>query len=158
MLEIYTDGSTSKNGQEGSNGSFGVVVIKDGNIINAYSSERIPNTTNNRQEMLAILWAYENYGVEPTFGIDIPIVYSDSAYAVNTFTTWMHSWKNNGWRRSNGDQVENLDLVKKYDMIRISGKEIELRQVKGHADCLGNNLADQLATKKITVEEILKKE
>lgn len=157
IIEIYTDGSASKNGMVGSNGSFGVIVMRDGLVIDAYGSPRENDTTNNRQEMSAILWAYEHYGIEPSFGVSIPIVYSDSSYAINSFTKWMDSWKRNGWFKSDGKQPENLDLIKKFDKLKMSGKEIDLIYVKGHAESFGNNLADRLATQQITVEEILNK-
>ena len=54
MLKIYTDGSCSKNGYEGSNGSFGVLVTENDICIHASSSPRVDNTTNNREEIKAI--------------------------------------------------------------------------------------------------------
>ena len=45
------------------------------------------NTTNNKEELKAILYALIQYGDEPNV-----VVYSDSNYCVNTFTKWMYSW------------------------------------------------------------------
>lgn len=103
-------------------------------------------------EMTAILWALETYGK-----LDIlPIVWSDSAYCVNTFNTWMWSWKNNGWRRSKNQPVENLDLVQKYDSLISQNYRIDLRKIAGHSGLKYNELADALATGKVTPEEVIK--
>ena len=129
-------------------GGWGAVVTRDDKVINAFAA-RENQTTNNRMEMSAILWALAAYG-------DMnPVVYSDSAYAVNTFNTWMWNWKKNGWVRSKGKSVENLDLVQKYDNLVSKGYKIELRKVAGHAGVKWNEIADALATGQMQVEEVL---
>lgn len=146
---IYTDGSTFKNGSPEAEGGFGVAVYKgeinqpeDWELVEIYA-ERVTNTTNNRMEMSAILWALEHYGATPA-DFFIPIVYTDSKYSLNSFTTWRERWKRNNWRRANGKEIENKDLVIKYDNL-IKKKLIELRYVKGHSGNKGNELVDKLA-------------
>lgn len=151
MLEIYTDGATRGNGKKDAEGGFGVVVYQDGKIINAYSKMCV-GTTNNREELKAIIWAIQNYGHLT------PIVYSDSSYSVNTFNQWMNSWKAKGWVKSDKKIPENLDLIKLYDIIKSNGKKIDLRYIKGHSGFEGNELADKLATGKIKPEDIITKE
>ena len=114
MLYIYTDGSTLKNGAKDAKGGFGVIVVdtETNKIINAYS-KFCTGTTNNREEMKAILWALEHYG---SYSKPTPIVFSDSSYSVNTFNQWMNSWKRNGWIKSDKKVPENLDLIKLYDI------------------------------------------
>ncbi len=75
-----------------------------------------------------------------------PQVYSDSAYAINTFTSWMFSWQKKGWLKSDNKTPENLDLIKSYFTLYEKGYRIELKKVKGHAGNKGNELADKLAT------------
>lgn len=146
MFEIWVDGSCRMNPGPG---GWGAVVTKDDKVINAFAA-REDQTTNNRMEMSAILWALAAYG-------DVnPVVYSDSAYAVNTFNTWMWNWKKNGWIRPKGKPVENLDLVQKYDNLVSKGYKIELRKVPGHAGVQWNEVADALATGRMTIEEALK--
>lgn len=82
------------------------------------------------------------------YGKQNPIVYSDSAYCVNTFNTWMFSWVNSGWYKANKQQPENLDLIQAYYELWLKGHRIDLRKVKGHAGNKWNELADQLATGK----------
>ena len=110
-------------------------------------------------ELKAILYAFLNYGVNINtneFTNNIPIVYSDSNYCVQTFNSWMFSWANNGWVKSDKKTPENLDLIKAYYDWYQKGYRIDLRKVKGHAGNKWNEIADQLATGKISPEEVYK--
>lgn len=151
---IYTDGACSGNGKQNSKGGFGIVVYDNNkNLIDAYSHYE-ENTTNNIQELKAILRTMLLYGSKTS---DIPLVYSDSAYCVNTFNEWIFSWQRNNWRKSNKKPPENLELIKAYWEHYQKGYRIELRKIKGHNGYEGNELADQLATGKIIPEDLLKK-
>lgn len=69
---IYTDGSCRGNGTENSSGGFGVVITKDNELVATYRKDCETDTTNNREELKAILYAFLNYGVkEKTIGIII---------------------------------------------------------------------------------------
>ena len=159
---IYTDGSCLGNGKATNKGGFGVVVLdKDENLCYNYN-KFCENTTNNREELKAILYSFLNYGVNtnnPLYGFStcsIPIVYSDSNYCVQTFNEWMFNWARNGWVKSDKKIPENLDLIQAYYEWYQKGYRIDLRKVKGHAGQKWNELADQLATGKITPEEAMK--
>ena len=143
MLEIYTDGACSQNGSENSYGAFAVVVYKDGKLVETYvKGER--NTTNNICEMKAILYAIIKYGK------GIPVIYSDSAYAINSFQEWSRNWKTNGWRKADGSEVKNVELVKAYDYLVVElGYRFRLEKVKGHSNCEGNIIADKLAVAEV---------
>ena len=147
---IYTAGSCLGNGKSENSGGFGVVVLDNNeNLLYTYN-KRNENTTNNREEIRAILYSFLNYGVIPFFGYEeIPIVYSDSNYCVQTFNTWMFNWANNNWIKSDKKQPENLDLIKAYYDWYKKGYRIDLRKVKGHSDNKWNQMADGLATGKI---------
>lgn len=159
---IYTDGSCRGNGKDKNVGGHGIVVLDDDeNIINAYAFQE-ENTTNNRQELQAILFAMMNYGVcihnNPLLGFEqasIPIVYSDSAYCVNTFNDWMFKWAVLNWVKSDGKTPENLDLIQAYYERYMAGYRIDLRKVRGHSNNKWNNLADELATGKTSPEDII---
>ena len=61
-MVIYTDGSCTGNGKAVNSGGFGVVVLDNHeNLVYTYS-KRSENTTNNREELKAILYAMLNYG------------------------------------------------------------------------------------------------
>ena len=138
MIEIYTDGSTHPTNP--GPGGFGIVITKDNKIINTYGKQ-FTHTTNNRMEMSAILWCLANYGKYP----EEVIVYSDSSYAINTFTNWMSSWQRNNWRKSDNQPPENLDIIQTYLNLLNMGYKITLKKVKGHSGVEFNELADKLA-------------
>ena len=144
---IFTDGSCRKNPGPG---GFGVVVLDDNeNVIELHSEHIDLDTTNNREELKAILWAFLKYGVPAAAGKTPPVVYSDSAYSVNTLTSWMFSWEKNGWIKGDRNKPENLDLIKPFFRYWKRGYRIDLRKVQGHAGNKWNELADKLATGKI---------
>ena len=112
-------------------------------------------------ELKAILYVMIQYGINiNNFSynqtIEKPIVYSDSSYCVNIFNNWMFNWAENNWIKSSDKKPpENLDIIKAYYNLYQQGFRIDLRKIKGHADDEYNNLADKLATNKITEEEVL---
>ena len=151
---IYTDGSAHPNPGPG---GFGVVVLDNNeNLLYTYSKQFEGKVTNNEMELKAILFAYLNHGVkeENDWNNNIPIVYSDSNYCVQTFNDWMFRWARNNWIKSDKKIPENLDLIQAYYEWYQKGYRIDLRKVKGHAGQSGNELADKLATGEIkTFEE-----
>ena len=139
---IYTDGSAHPNPGPG---GFGVVVCDDNNNIITTYSKQTNHTTNNREEIKAILWALLNYGKAN----EEVIVYSDSNYCVQMFNDWMFKWARNAWVKSDKKVPENLDLIHAYYDALNAGYKINLKKVKGHAGNKYNELADGLATGKV---------
>ena len=161
MYKMYVDGSCKGNGKATNSGGFGVVIVEEIDNVEklVYTYSKISeNTTNNREELKAILYTMLNYGNTNMFegwGAP-PVVYSDSSYCVNTFNEWMFNWANNGWVKSDKKVPENLDLIKAYYDHHNRGYRIDLRKIKGHAGHRGNELADKLATGEISAEEAMK--
>ena len=149
---IYTDGSCRKNGDlANSSGGYAVVVLDDNqNLITTYAHQE-HGTTNNRQELKAILYTMLVYGSKDPG--DIPLVYSDSAYCVQTFNDWMWKWARNNWLKSNDRPPENLDLIKAYYDHYMKGYRIDLQKVAGHSGNKWNELADALACGRTTTHE-----
>lgn len=137
-MVFYTDGSAHPNPGPG---GFGVVIVDPkGEVIETYA-KHCDNTTNNAEEMKAILYA----ACRARLAGESAIIYSDSAYAINTFTNWMYSWERNNWTKSDGKVPENLDLVKAFfDLSKTM--DINFIKVKGHKGNKYNELADKLAT------------
>ena len=156
MITIYTDGSTREKNKRGASnkGGFGYVVFDEYNyIIDAYS-EQVEDTTNNEMELTALVKAIEEFGTEDSW--DCPLIYSDSMYAINCLTVWGPNWKLNDWKRANGENIENLPIIKKGIELLESGKNnVSIEYCKGHSGIKGNELADKLATGAITAEELL---
>lgn len=163
MIEIYTDGACSRNPGKG---GYGVVVSKNKVIIYAYGEFCEDITTNNREELKAMLaglrLATDKYKNE------MCTIYSDSAYCVNIFNEWIKGWARNNWMNSKKKLIENDDLVKElYPFTEIDFPNFKVCKVPGHAGILENEIADAIAsqnTKKLAklVEEndkdILRKE
>lgn len=154
MLEYYTDGSCLGNGKTENTGGYAIVAVDADTDTIAYVKQfREINTTNNRMELSAILWVMKHYG---NASVAPPIVYSDSAYCVNTFNEWMFNWAKNGWKKSNNKIPENIDIIHHFYRLYEEGYRIDLRKIKGHSNNKYNELADKLATFSITEEEVVK--
>lgn len=138
---IYTDGACSANGSATAVGGFGIVVLDDDENLITTHHEQVQNTTNNRMELSAILWAMIKYGNEQP----APVVYSDSAYCVNSLTVWMWGWERKGWLKSDNTEPENLDLIQAFHTLWLRGYRIDLRKCRGHAGNKWNEMADRLA-------------
>ena len=138
-VEIYTDGACS--GNPGPGGWGAVLIYK---TIKKEISGFMPDTTNNRMELFAVLQALRQLK-EPCI-IDL---YSDSAYFINAINNgWLTSWQNNNWKTADKKEVKNMDLWKAL-MQEMKKHQITYNKVKGHADNQYNNLCDKLATDEI---------
>lgn len=147
---FYTDGACSGNPGPG---GFGVIELSTclretySSYIESYSlnyeySEFFENTTNNRMELIAILHVLKIAAEHPDEGY---IIYSDSAYAVNSINDWIRGWAANGWVNSRKVTVENVDLMQEiYKYIDLDNYLI--KKIRGHDGELGNELADAAAT------------
>lgn len=137
---FYVDGACS--GNPGS-GGYGVVWYENNNILHVYS-EFSENTTNNREELKALLYVIELAERNPETKFT---VYSDSAYAINSITNWIYNWAKNDWKNSKKQTVENVDLMQEiYSHIEFPLPNLTIEKVSGHSGLIGNELADALAT------------
>jgi len=151
MITIYTDGSCRGNGKENSEGGWGYVVYDASNRIIEAASARENSTTNNRMELKALINALEWFNVTFIKGTEEAEIYSDSAYVVNTFNDWIHNWASNNWINSSKKTPENLDLIKKlYNYAKETKPNYKVIKCKGHCGVQGNEIADKLATGKIS--------
>lgn len=141
MIYIYTDGSSKGNPGPG---GFGVVALKDNTIKYSYH-EQDENTTNNREELKAILHAF--YLSQTKFKETDCIICTDSSYCYNICNDWIFSWAKNNWKNSKKKTVENLDLIQQlYNYLNIDFFNCQVIKVNGHQGDIGNELADALAT------------
>lgn len=145
-FNIYTDGSSRGNPGQG---GFGVVVMNEDNSkIEEKFSSQFENVTNNYMELLAIKTALEFVSAHKDDNFKI---YSDSAYCVNICNNWIYSWKNNGWKRSKNQEIENLEIIKEiYNLLNKDFPNFMIIKVNGHNGNIGNELADSLATNNLT--------
>lgn len=144
MIKIYCDGSAKNNGKENNTGGYGLVVFNNDTLIYHYG-EQCMNTTNNREELKALIHALNL--TQTKFKNEICVIYSDSAYTVNICNEWIRNWARNNWMNSKKVTVENVDLIKQiYDYIILDFPNFQITKVSGHNGILGNELADAMAT------------
>lgn len=139
----YTDGACS-----GNPGSGGCAAIEfDNNIITNIYYEFSSDTTNNREELKAILYVVKLAAEDPS---NEYIIYTDSMYCVNTINDWMFTWVNNDWKNSKNEIIKNLDLIEQlWKLFKTPFFNVELKKVPGHSNIIGNELVDLLAKNKL---------
>jgi ribonuclease HI len=100
-----------------------------------------PHTTNNRMELTAAIAALE--ALKRPCTVDL---FTDSQYLRSGITTWITTWKRNGWRTAERKPVKNVDLWQQLDLL-LSQHEVHWHWVKGHSGHDLNERADRLARK-----------
>ena len=137
-IEAATDGACS--GNPGPGGWGGLIIFEDNSELEIGGSEQ--NTTNNRMELTAAIKTLEKLKtlkLKENFKLR-----TDSKYVIEGYTKWIINWKRNGWKTSSGKSVQNSDLWKKIDDLRIKGLEMEF--VKGHSGDKQNERVDLIAS------------
>ncbi|KAJ7136114.1 ribonuclease H-like domain-containing protein [Mycena epipterygia] len=121
-LEAWVDGACRRNGFPDAVAGAGVFFPRFKATVAVYTAlPRSPQPTNQRAELSAMILALEvairkqrriceSKTYPPFFFL---IVHNDSQYAVKCLNTWIDSWLANGWFTSNGQRVQNRDLIEK---------------------------------------------
>ncbi len=133
-VTAYTDGACSGNPGPGGWG----VVLRCGDHEKELNGGE-PRTTNNRMELRAAIEALRALTRRSTVKL-----HTDSTYVRNGITSWIHNWKQRGWKTSDRKQVKNADLWRELDEAR-EQHDVEWIWVKGHAGDADNERADALA-------------
>jgi ribonuclease HI len=150
---IFTDGGCS--GNPGPGGWAYVIVAPgtstDRSVGSSVIAERWgaeESTTNNRMELSAAVAALNASLNDPRLAVKSITVYTDSQYVQKGISTWIISWKKNGWQTSSKEPVKNKDLWQELDKLttRLS---IQWRWVKGHAGNEFNERCDALTQEAI---------
>ena len=126
---LITDGAYSSSRDQG---GLGFVFIRDGTKVFEYS-KTVKNTTNNKMELIAMLCAFKSI---KTSMEEVEFI-SDSQYVLGCLTM--------GWKKKKNVELWNI-LDKEYERVKSLVKNIKFTHVRGHQDCFGNNLADELAS------------
>lgn len=96
--------------------------------------------TNNMGELMAVLDLLEQTADDPQ---ELSVL-CDSQYVINALTKWMPGWKRKGWRKADGQPVQNVELMKDLDRA-LHGRSVSFEWVKGHAGHALNEAADARA-------------
>lgn len=143
-VQIYTDGACSGNPGPG---GLGVVLLFG--PARREISKGYKLTTNNRMEILAVIEGLK--ALKEPCAVEL---YSDSKYVVDAIEKgWAIKWRQNNWMRNKKDKALNPDLWQELlGLLEIH--KVKFIWVKGHADNIENNRADQLATAGAAGEEL----
>jgi ribonuclease HI len=156
-FHIFTDGACSDNGRKGAKGGFGVhFYSKKGSGLDI--SQRLMKTeqqTNNRGELRAIQAALDmidKYDAQWSQEYNDYCIWSDSEYSINCLTKWSTGWRRNGWKKSDGAPIQNIDLIKPVYEKLVKMPKVRLHHVRAHQRGRehefpydGNTEADRLA-------------
>lgn len=151
-IELYTDGAATMRKVNGEYireaGGWAWAEIKNGKVVE-FANGGLKQTTNNEQELMAILYALQHVKKNISIGAEVKI-YSDSAYCINIFTQWAKSWEKNGWvRGKKREPIENLNLIKEiYYLIQDLQEKfftVTFIKVKGHSTDKFNQFVDKMA-------------
>lgn len=137
MLEVACDGSAL-----GNPGPAGWAWVIDDERWAAGGWEE---STNNRAELQAVI---EILKATAHTHEDL-LILADSKYVINSVTKWMPVWRLKGWKKANGQDVLNRDLMEELweqvDALEKSGRTLKFQWVKGHSNHELNEAADQRA-------------
>lgn len=147
-LICFTDGSCINNGKANACASYANVWPFVPEYDCAFPLQGDVHT-NNRAEFTALIQAFTTAMKMDPDGSKTLIVYTDSMLLINTVNNWMGNWKKKGWKKSNGEQVLNLDLIKSLDAMK-SRRSLILNHVKAHTGkkdwvSVNNNKVDIMA-------------
>lgn len=143
LINVWTDGSCISNGTDSAICGIGVYYESEehNNV-----STRLPDgkQTNNRAELCAIL-----YALCTNKGDNSIRIITDSDYAIKCITRYKNKWELNGWKTSQGKDVEWSNIIKYIctliDQRKKRGGMTEFQHIRGHSGNVGNENADKLA-------------
>ena len=127
-IQVYTDGGCS--GNPGPGGWAFVICREDGEDISRSGAE--PYTTNNRMELTGVIRVLEELKKTGFYAGQRICIHIDSQYVKNGITTWIKTWKKNGWKTASKTPVKNKELW--CELEELTGEfNIDWGWVKGHA-------------------------
>jgi ribonuclease HI len=133
---IYTDGACKGNPGPG---GWGALLRWGEHEKELFGGERL--TTNNRMELTAVIEALSALKSRCEVAL-----YTDSEYVRNGITTWIHGWKQRGWRTADKKPVKNMELWQRLEALAAQ-HDVSWHWVRGHDGNPDNEHADQLANR-----------
>ena len=131
---IHTDGACSGNPGPG---GWGVILQSGPHRKELSGGEHL--TTNNRMELTAAIKALE--ALKSPSEVEL---YTDSNYLRGGITSWIRSWKRNGWRTADKKPVKNAELWESL-LEAAARHQVRWHWVKGHSGHPENDRVDALA-------------
>jgi ribonuclease HI len=152
-INIYTDGSCLNNGKSFARGGIGIYFpnSEHPNLSITYPTKGllIPPTSQ-RCELLAVNYSLIIHWL--CFRNKECIIHTDSEYTIKALTNYCNVWIKNGWKKTNGEDVKNQDLLKPMHVLFAKNGNVKFHFVKAHSGLLdkhslNNNIADAFARK-----------
>jgi ribonuclease HI len=151
-ITIFTDGSCK--GPAGNKRAGYGVYFPNHKKYNISSKLKKGNITNQVVELTACVKGIERVLCKIVFYKII--IYTDSMYLINSVTCWAEKWKENKWRKSDGEPVLNKKIIKKlyyyyknlnieFHHVKAHKKEPENKHTEEYKLWYGNHMADKLA-------------
>lgn len=165
-LEVWTDGSSYRNGYPDCQAGYGV-FFNQGNPLNIskpmvgiLGEKETPS--NQKAELKAIEAALGIVDKHFRIGVKEVVVYSDSQYSINCVTKWIKQWQRNGWQTTSGKDVKNKTIIKgiwdAMQTLEQRGISVKFKHLNSHTKppkdktskdyrlWFGNHMADKLAS------------
>ena len=139
MIEIFTDGACCPN--PGPGAWAAIVRRPDKPLLELVGFH--PDTTNNRMEMMGAIAALEELAEGQRLRA---VVTTDSQYLVRGITSWVHTWRRNGWRTRGKKPVINQDLWVRLHQLTLL-HQVRFEWVRGHNGHPENERCDRLASR-----------
>ena len=112
----------------------------------------LPYSTNNIGELDGAIKAFE---VALEKGVKHLVLIPDSEYVINGIKSHLASWKASNWIKSDGQPVKNQQHWKVLDGLLLEayqkGMTYDVQWVNSHTDNLGNDAADEQATRGVVL-------
>jgi ribonuclease HI len=157
---LYTDGCCLNNQGKNKKGGYGVYYPENPEL---NLSVKLDSPTNNKAELSAIYYGLLNLITKKQITKPI-IIISDSKYAIDCLTKWANNWEKNHWKKSDGKEILNLDLIKScYYLIKNCRQIITFKHINSHQEepedkiseahynWYGNMMADKLANDSVKI-------
>lgn len=153
-ISIYSDGGCRiKNNVKGNKVSsddksaYAFKIEENGETLKIHG-EAMYGQTNNKMELTAFIEALKWLDNNNMVDYDIT-AYLDSNYVLSGVKSYMKGWKENGWKRSGGQLLANLEEWKEVDRLLSKFSNITYEWVKSHSDVKGNNEVDKFLNMKM---------
>ncbi len=137
--QLFTDGACSGNPGPG---GFGYLWLTPDHL--AFEGGGfVSHTTNNAMELMAIL---EGIRARPSEMKSV-VLYSDSKYALDGLTKYIHNWVSNGFMSAAGEPIKNQSLWQDLyqEVVQQRDYKISYHWIKGHAGIPLQERVDEIA-------------
>jgi ribonuclease HI len=152
-IDVYTDGSCLNNGKAFAKGGIGIYFPngEHPNLSLTYPTKQLlVPPTSKRCELLAVNYSLMIHWL--CFRNEQCTIHTGSEYVIKSLTSYSDKWMKNGWKKTNGEDVKNQDILKPTHTLFSKNGNVNIHFVKTHSrlldkHSLNNNIADAFARK-----------